>query len=371
MAKRVILAVAGAGKTYHICHNLDLNKRNLILAFSHENIHNIRRELLTAYGKIPDRTTVSTFDSFVYHNLILPYEPSIAKHFGRLNFKSQGVCITPPPSKRIKTQSGQYISNPHYVRKKFLDHYITKNNQYYCETLSELALQVKRGRNGLIKRAVARLNIFFDNVFVDEFQDFREYDYTLILEISKYLRSIILVGDYYQHSVSAVNNSGKPFDRCTTYETFIQHLKNEGFEVDQTSLVESRRCSKEICTYVTKKLGINIISSGINNGRVIWADNFAEEILANREILKLVYKNARKFKFRAMNWSYSKGDTVKAACVILTGKLETLDSESFSPVGIPASTLNKLYVAMTRSSGDLYLIKSSTLEKISHKDGFP
>lgn len=32
MAKRVILAVAGAGKTYHICHEIDPTKRNLILA---------------------------------------------------------------------------------------------------------------------------------------------------------------------------------------------------------------------------------------------------------------------------------------------------------------------------------------------------
>ena len=45
MAKRVILAVAGAGKTYHICHTIDPTKRNLILAFTHENIFNIQKEL--------------------------------------------------------------------------------------------------------------------------------------------------------------------------------------------------------------------------------------------------------------------------------------------------------------------------------------
>ena len=37
MAKKVILAVAGAGKTYYICHKIDPAKRNLILAFTHEN----------------------------------------------------------------------------------------------------------------------------------------------------------------------------------------------------------------------------------------------------------------------------------------------------------------------------------------------
>lgn len=64
MAKRVILAVAGAGKTYHICHEIDPTKRNLILAFTHENIYNIQKELCDAHGCVPELTTVSTFDSF-------------------------------------------------------------------------------------------------------------------------------------------------------------------------------------------------------------------------------------------------------------------------------------------------------------------
>ena len=71
MAKRVILAVAGAGKTYHICHSIDSAKRNLVLAFTHENVLNIQRELIDAFGVIPELTTVSTFDSFVYRNLII------------------------------------------------------------------------------------------------------------------------------------------------------------------------------------------------------------------------------------------------------------------------------------------------------------
>jgi DNA helicase-2/ATP-dependent DNA helicase PcrA len=64
-----------------------------------------------------------------------------------------------------------------------------------------------------------------------------------------------------------------------------------------------------------------------------------------------------------MNWSYSKGDTVDAACVILTDKFEKLDTDEFSLAGIPVPTINKLYVAMTRSKGDLFLIKASVFKK--------
>lgn len=165
MAKRVILAVAGAGKTYYICHEIDPTKRNLILAFTHENIHNIQKELCDAHGCVPELTTVSTFDSFVYHQMILPYEPSIAEHFG---------------------------------------------------------------------------------------------------------------------------------------------------------------CPK--------------------------------------------FVSSASYTFHAMNWSYSKGDTVNSACVILTDGLDNLDSESFDPEKVKLTTLNKLYVAMTRSRGDLYLIKASTFKKL--KDAY-
>lgn len=53
------------------------------------------------------------------------------------------------------------------------------------------------------------INMFYDQLMIDEFQDFREYDYDLMTTLSKYVNNILLVGDYYQHSVSAINNSFK------------------------------------------------------------------------------------------------------------------------------------------------------------------
>lgn len=99
MDKQIILAVAGAGKTYHICHSIDPTKKNLILAYTHENIHNIENELCDAHKSVPELTTVMTFDSFVYRHLICPYEPSIAAHFSCPAFISGGICTIDPASK--------------------------------------------------------------------------------------------------------------------------------------------------------------------------------------------------------------------------------------------------------------------------------
>ena len=180
MAKRVILAVAGAGKTYYICHEIDPTKRNLILAFTHENIYNIQKELCDAHGCVPELTTVSTFDSFVYHQLVLPYEPSIAEHFGYPKFVSRGICTLDPPPQMITNREGKSVANPLYKKKDRLDHYVTMRKQYYCATLSELVLQVKKNRESLIKRVAARLNMFYDCVLIDEFQDINRLQYEII-----------------------------------------------------------------------------------------------------------------------------------------------------------------------------------------------
>ena len=366
MDKRIILAVAGAGKTYHICHAIDPQKRNLILAYTHENIHNIKNELIDACGKVPELTSVMTFDAFVYRHFVCPYEPTIAGYFGQNEFRSKGITTINPPPKTIK-RGNRNIPNPKYKSKNQFTHYITGRNQYYCATVSELVMFVKKGKDSLLKRAAERLNLFYDQICIDEFQDFREHDYDLIIELSKMLNSVLLVGDYYQHSVSAINNSGKPFKskkKDIGYSDFVGELKRLKFDIDEGTLSKSRRCSKDICTFVKEKLGINIESEEINAGKVKWiAEDQVEAILQNPKVLKLVYNEAANYSFEAMNWSYSKGDTVDVACVILTDKFEKLDTDEFSLAEIPIQTINKLYVAMTRSKGDLFLIKASVFKK--------
>ena len=64
---------------------------------------------------------------------------------------------------------------------------------------------------------------------------------------------------------------------------------------------------------------------------------------------------------------YSKGDTFDNVCVILTKTFENIDSECFSCDKLSRITINKLYVALTRTKGNLYIVKQSDFKKVETK----
>ncbi len=370
MDKRVILAVAGSGKTYYICNNINENSRNIIIAYTNQNIKNIINELTKKYGHIPDNTLVMTFHSFIYKFMIRPFDNAIGEFYGVSNFVSKGVSIISPPVPSIKLPDGNYRKNHNYFPISTLNHF-HKEHKYYSDYLSKLILRVKNRKLSLINMACNNLNKFFDYIYIDEMQDFREDNWKLLLEIIKRVNNILLVGDYNQHSVSALNNHGIPFQvgkKYIGYENYKVNLSKLGLNVDETSLLKSRRCSKEICEFIQKKLNINIESNEINFGHIIYLDDETEiiKILNNDKVMKLVWEKPENYSFVSNSWSYSKGDTYENTCIILTDKYDNLDKDNFS---MPNSVIsvNKLYVALTRSKGNVYIIKKAIFDSLNIK----
>lgn len=372
MAKRVMLAVAGAGKTYYICNSINPKKKNLILAYTHQNIRNIKNELIKSYGNIPTLTTIMTFDSFIYNLLLKPYEPSILNYFEKSYFRTNGITISDPPTQRIKNKHGKLIPNRYYITKDKLEHYVNGYGYYYCKRISQIIMSVKENKNSLIKKAATGINLFYDQIMIDEFQDFRKYDYDLIISLSKWVDNILLVGDYYQHSVSAINNSGKPFKNqknTIDYPFFKKNLEKLGFLVDDETLKSSRRCPQQICEFINNKLKIEIFADNQHIGKVVILDKDVDSILEDDRIVKLVYKESSVYKFNAVNWSYSKGDTMDNICVILTEKSSQIAEDNFdcSAIFKEPTTINKLYVALSRTKGNLYLVKYDMFQKVKDK----
>lgn len=370
MDKKLVLAVAGSGKTYYLCQTLVENEKNLILAFTHENIKNISNEIIKRFGYIPDKTCILTFSAFLYRYILFPYVFSITKAFDS-NKSIFGVETSASPKPRI---NGRF--NPKYKRKEYIEHYISKDNKFYCDLMSELALSIKDGDYTIAEKALKKLNCFFDRVLIDEVQGYRNSDYDFLIKMFKCIDNIITVGDYYQHSVSGLNNTGRPFSRGQgtrkrdiTYDDYICNIEAEGITVDIDTLCSSRRCGAAICDLIFKKLSIPINSANLADSEIINVDATSlKSILDNDRIIKLVYSRASHYIFNAMNWSYSKGSTYEEVCIILTNTYDNILDDSFSlPNNVSTISKNVFYVALSRAKLKLYILKNDLFRTIENE----
>jgi len=364
MDKKLILAVAGSGKTYLICNSIVPEKRNLILAFTHENIKNIYHELLARFGGIPKNTIVSTFHGFLFGDCIRPYHRMICSLYGSQPSICDGVMFQPPPK---PMNCGEY--NKKYIKDNNLKHYIPRK-KYYCSRMAKL---IMKNNKTLLPAVLKRINKFYDALLIDEFQDYRNEEYELLSEIIQDFKGdVFLVGDYYQHSVSGDNNTGKPFGTAkkpNTYQEYKKNIEELGVIIDETQLCKSRRCSKPVCDFVKAKLSIEIEPYDEHAGEVITVSCIAEaeRVLLDNSICKLILRDSGKYLFTSLNWSYSKGDTYEKTCVILTGNTSNLMEDSFRCDCIAPITRNKLYVALTRSRTDVYLMPKNLFDQVKDK----
>ena len=81
--------------------------------------------------------------------------------------------------------------------------------------------------------------------------------------------------------------------------------------------------------------------------------------------MKILYQNAHKQYFKAINWGNSKLDMYDTTLVVLTGSLDGLFSDGYTFDS--EKTKNKLYVALTRTKGDLFIVKKDLFEEFDKK----
>ena len=247
MDKKIVLASAGAGKTYFIANDFSEDKRVFLITFTNQNVENIRNELLKRFkGKIPENIKVSTFDSFVYNQLIRPFEP-IA------NFpiiKSKGVEVNIEPETDPRKYGYFKLDNP----KHFLI-----DGKFYVSRLSKFFIKQD---NNFKKMSLNRLNNFCDTIYIDEFQDYNGWNFKLLkylLESSK--NSIVAVGDIFQSLVAPIRRDGKgsdlPFSEISSVKDLSQKLSPK-IKIDTDTLIKSRRVAPKVCDFISTHLSFPI-----------------------------------------------------------------------------------------------------------------
>ena len=363
MKPKIFLAVAGAGKTFQICNNLNPDKRNLILSYTNENISNIAKELIKKHGCVPKNTIVMTFDSFLLKFFIWPYYKIIQiQLFKKMYREQKNLLFVGRKFDKTKPWESKKNNFFHYFCITKSGNYVLLNGEVSSLILCD-ELKFDDGKT-LFEKGVDRINSFFDTLYIDEFQDYRQDKYKLMVKIMNSVKQGIMYGDYYQHSVSGQNNSGAPFLKKTTYDSFKKEMTKNGFDVDDTSFKKTRRCSKNVCEFINGNLNIAIESDEsmerVGNISYIFDDAELSRVLSIANLKTISLNNVK--EWHSISYGLSKGNTYENTLVVIPDAYLTDGAQGIHGLSDGISK-NKIYVALSRSIGDTYITSHTFMKK--------
>jgi hypothetical protein len=215
------------------------------------------------------------------------------------------------------------------------------------------------------KEVVARIGKYYDYLFIDEIQDFAGNDFNLLKEISKANLNQLYVGDFFQHTFDTSRDGNINSGLHENFENYKKAFENMGLKLDLETLSKSYRCSSTVCKFISDNLKINIESHRADTTEIKLINDTEEAltIFNNPNIVKLFYREHYKFNCFSRNWGDSKGeDKYFDVCTVVNkttmGHLEKSKLDQLAP-----TTKNKLYVALSRTRNNLYLIPDTLLEK--------
>lgn len=339
MDKTLILAVAGAGKTTEIINNIKKDDKTLIITYTENNYNILKNNIIKKFKGIPDNIKIYTYFTFLYRFCFLPLKKG---------FKVKGLDFNSNPNKYIKAKDINYYYNR--VSKKMYHNRLAKIcSDYFIDDI------------------IKRIEKYFNYIYIDEIQDFASHDFNLLLNLIKANCNILLVGDFYQHTFDTSRDGNVNSNLYNDYDNYINKIKNSdsNMKVDTVNFLKSKRCSKQVCEFITEYLKIKIESYNNHDSiiREIDDENTIEKIANDDNIVKLFYQNSKKYDMKNKdNWGNSKGNTYINTCVVLNkNSYEKYKKHKLNE--LPSSTKNKLYVALSRATNDVYIINEKYLDK--------
>ncbi|MEW8509151.1 MAG: hypothetical protein AB2598_20920 [Candidatus Thiodiazotropha sp.] len=317
MAKELVLAVAGSGKTTKILEAVMEEKRSLIVTYTNENLRSLEESLHQKFGYIPANITLVSYFSFLYSFCFRP--------FFSYELRDNGIFWEIP---------GVFPS------KSSLAHYITGSRYLYGNRVAKYVQE-----HGGIPKIIARLEKYFDDFLIDEVQDFAANDFNLMMAISDADIDFLLVGDYFQHTFDTSRDGQIRTNlHKNGLEAYLKEFENKGFSIDTNSLSKTHRCSPSVCGFITDHVGIGIESHRDDDTEVTVVEDAetARLLFQDEDKMKLFFQDHGKYDCRSNNWGRCKGlNNYGDVCVVLNKKSSEL-FRSGTLSKLPESSRNKL-----------------------------
>lgn len=339
MDKTVTFAVAGSGKTRSIVERIDPSRRSLVITYTTNTEEDLRRRIAKRMGGRPTAVTVGTYFSFLNGFCYKPFLHS--------EMRSRGISFATP--------SKESSRRPLTSRLRFMH----DDRVYHCR-MAKL-LDVK----GCMEELRSRIDRYYDDVYVDEVQDFGGHDFTFLMQIAKARATFRIVGDFYQHTFSTSHDGNVNQSLHDDYGEFRKRFAKAGFHVDIESLSTSHRCAPQVCEHITNTLGVQISSAAPTSARVEVVESQADvdHIHANPAIVKLFSEQHWLYGCNSHNWGACKGlDYYQDVCVVLNPTTWALFSRGRLS-DAKTITRNKLYVAFSRARGNLFIAPAKLFER--------
>jgi DNA helicase-2/ATP-dependent DNA helicase PcrA len=247
-----------------------------------------------------------------------------------------------------------------YPKSIFDNSVITKSRYLYHNRLSKLIT------GSIIENVRKRTEKYFDFLLIDEIQDFAGNDFNFLLHLFSGNFNLLLVGDFYQHTFDTSRD--KQTNKSLHYDigTYTDRFVKSGINIDKTTLLNSRRCSKSTCEFINTKIGIDIKSEFDyeTECKLVTDESEIKRVFEDDSIVKLFYKKHYDFKCNSDNWGNCKGLTYENICVIINDEIFNQMTTN-EPIKFKAQTTkNKFYVACSRTKNNLYFIHDKKLKKL-------
>jgi superfamily I DNA/RNA helicase len=209
MDKRVVFAVAGAGKTTHIVSQLDESSRALIVTYTNNNLYNLKKKIADKFGYIPDGIRVISYFTFV-----------------------DSFCYRPFLLHQLKTTGILYEPNKNTLARKANDnYYISPSRRLYSNRIA-LLIQERQ----LLDEVRQRLSKYYDLFIVDEVQDISGHDFNLLLEVAKADIQTLFVGDFYQYTYATSSDGNVNKTLHDDFDKYKERFTKAGLMIDETLL---------------------------------------------------------------------------------------------------------------------------------------
>lgn len=333
--KLMLHAVAGSGKTQKIIDALTREKEIALITYTLTNQNELRQRIIKKFdGEIPENIHIFGFWQFVYNFCLVPF----------LTWNPKGIIFDKKILQKYDRQGKIYCPNKYFLSNKISKCLLDNSNKVPY---------------------LSRIDEFFDELYIDEAQDFGGYDLNWLLTLSKLNAKVWCVGDFWQHTFETSHvgnlNSGVYKD----FAKFKKKFENSDFHFDEITLRTSVRCTAETCEFIRSKLNIKIYEKDNKHSAkpILIQGKKISKILEDSSIKKLFYKEHSKYKCNnSGNWGDSKGSTFENVCVILNPNTYKLfQSDRLNE--LKEETKSKFYVACTRSKDNVYFVNQAEVPK--------